>query len=102
MIRGARTAGSTRPTEPQVCCRNIAATAISMRFNGRHPLVGTVPTQSRPGVNVGRCYGAEVPDRFFMYRFPVGADRWIENRALSNSSGAREGGQDFDWGHVHG
>ena len=33
MINGASTAGNTRPTEPQVCCENIARTAISMRVN---------------------------------------------------------------------
>jgi hypothetical protein len=31
MINGASTAGSARAIEPQVCCRNIAATAISIR-----------------------------------------------------------------------
>jgi hypothetical protein len=30
MISGASTAGSTLPTEPQVCCKNIATTAISI------------------------------------------------------------------------
>src|SRR3979411_2144916 len=37
MISGASTAGSTRPTEPQVCCRNIATTAISIRVNRQFP-----------------------------------------------------------------
>src|SRR5689334_8776903 len=35
MIRGASTAGSTRPTEPQVCCKNIATTAISILVKWR-------------------------------------------------------------------
>jgi hypothetical protein len=35
MISGASTAGSTLPTEPQVCCRNIATTAISIRVKSR-------------------------------------------------------------------
>ena len=34
-ISGASTAGSTLPTEPQVCCRNIATTAISIRVKWR-------------------------------------------------------------------
>ena len=36
MISGASTAGSTLPTEPQVCCRNIAPTAISIRVKWRN------------------------------------------------------------------
>jgi hypothetical protein len=30
MINGASTAGNARAIEPQVCCRNIAVTAISI------------------------------------------------------------------------
>src|SRR5579859_2840381 len=52
MINGASTAGSTLPTEPQVCCKNIAATATNIFVKWRVPFASSVPTQNAAIVNV--------------------------------------------------
>ena len=65
MISGASTAGSTLPTEPQVCCRNIAPTAISITVKWRNSFRWrrSRRTEGARGVNVcsRSCRSASVP-----------------------------------------
>src|ERR1051326_1048411 len=62
MISGASTAGSTRPIEARVCCRNIARTAISMRLTRRRPLLRSVP---------GLCPGPHQEAHWSALRGPI-------------------------------